>query len=681
MSARAVLAIALVACASPKPAPPGQTPRPIRGPSRPVAPLEPVSQDPSGLPVLQADVVGAPMRSARTWLTALAPNKRGGWNFITQTHEVTSSDPTEFFVIDLDTGKTTTTEDPAGEHGTTTIKTQLRAPNGRIFFPESDNYIAYYDPVDERVKMLGQILDPRGGDRTIFRMVFGPDGKLYGGTESNGLPTVFQLDPDTLKVRIIGHVGVHRLTYSYAYYLAADPPWLYVAVGENPWELVAINIETGVQKLLETRADNGFMQLDTRPQGVSATLVTGLKTPHVQREIVWCADAKTYPFHPPRDHVPLPFTPRNVIPVSNPIVGAPEIDTSSITPDATGQGKIRWRRATAAAWKEHPYGVKYTAGIDIESLVALPDGGVLGNLKQYHGFFRYDPKTDAITTFGAHGPSQGPRVVMNGLVYISGYPNGVLFAYDPSKPWTSTKAIGDTPGTSNVNPARLGNFTATATKHAYFLAPSRNRWLYYVGQRERDGFGSGIGVYDTVARTFAGHHQDLAMLDPRGLLVLDDLDRVVLSGQLRDAPGQAQQAPAEARLVVYDRQLHELERDEVKPGLHSTGELFHASGKGVIVGLVHEAPAAVYRYDLASHKLLAWAELGGKVGPAIQRASDGSIWAVTPQGLMRIDPETLGHVVVGRFEGLGGEPEHLAIQGDTLYLSVHDQLRRVTLPK
>src|SRR5262245_24926393 len=108
-------------------------------------------------PAPEAPIV--PVRAARTWTTALAPNARGGWNFITQTYERGSGSPTEWIVLDLASGKQTVTEGPTGVYANTNyqIAEQLRAGNGRIFFPESDDHIAYYDPADESVKQIGKL--------------------------------------------------------------------------------------------------------------------------------------------------------------------------------------------------------------------------------------------------------------------------------------------------------------------------------------------------------------------------------------------------------------------------------------------------------------------------------------------------------------------------------------------
>src|SRR3569623_1386508 len=62
---------------------------------------------------IEARLLGTPVRAVRTWTKALAPNKHGGWNFITQAYEPKSSSPSEWVVVDLDTGAFPTNEGPS----------------------------------------------------------------------------------------------------------------------------------------------------------------------------------------------------------------------------------------------------------------------------------------------------------------------------------------------------------------------------------------------------------------------------------------------------------------------------------------------------------------------------------------------------------------------------------------
>ena len=648
---------------------PGATPPdPANDPTP--APAPTTSANPTSATSPPAAVPGAaivPMRSARAWTTALAPNARGGWNFITQTYEYGSGTPTEWIVLDLATGNQRVTEGPAAIYANSNyqIDGQLRAANGRIFFPELDDQMAYYDPATEAVEQVGK-LPGTAADQLVFRVVFGPDGQLYGGTQSQGLPTVFRLDPDTLQYTVLGQVGRDRAAYSYAYYLAVDPPWLYAAVGESPWELAALNMTTGEQRILATRGDDGFMQLDTRPAGVSVTLIRGLHTAQQSSEIWWCADGQLLPFVPGQSP---PFAARAVAPEDSPITAAPEVDASAVDPSGDGTGHLRWRADAQAPWRDASYRVAYTSPVGIDSLVALPDGTLLGGAAQYHGFFRYDPdagaKAGSLLRTPSLGISGGPRTVVSGRAYLSGYPNGVLYAYDPARPWTASLV----PSAAD-NPSYLGNFAAAGAHYAYFLEPSATGRLYYAGRRERDGVGGGVGYYDIAGSRFAGHHDGLASLDPAGLAVLDDLEVVVYAGKSLTADA--------AQLVVYDRELAERARQTVVPGMRDTGQLFRAAERGVIVG-VSASDRVIYRHDVAAGAVRATQALPGAVIAATQRASDRSIWIVLGSALWRYDAATLAAVRVGDVPG-APTAGMLVWQGARLFWATGAELRPLATP-
>ncbi len=695
---------------------------------------------PAAAPGLAAEIptelVSEPVHAARAWTTALAPNRRGGWNFITQTYEYGSGAPTEFVVVDLETGKYRTFEGPPAVYSKHLykIKNQLRASNGRIFFPMIDNRMAYYDPADETVKQLGQFKDPAGVDTSIYRVTFGPDGKLYGGTQSKGPPTIFQLDPDTLQYRVLGQVGKERFGQSFAYYIAVDPPWVYVAVGQKPWELVALHSETGEQRVLAKRDDAAFMKMAAQPEGLTAILFTGLHRQDERRDTMWIADGKVAPYDPSR-RARLPFRSRSITPKRKPVENAPEVDVSAASPDARGIGSVSWRPAgSSGPWRTVEYRVKHTSPIELESLVALPDGTLYGNAKQYHGSFRHDPRRRATTIYRGPQLSRGPRALSQGILYLAGYPNGVLYAYDPTKRWTARGRADQDVGRA-TNPLHLGSFVQSGAKYATALVPARDGRLYFAGRRERDGFGGAVGLYDPSTRRFGGHSNRLSFLDPQGLVVLDGIDRIVYSGRLRDDPSQPDARPREAQLVVYDRELREQDRLTVKPGLETTGGLLPTDQDGVLLGIISterkghgrgrrrarpvrmEAPdddgaddgaddeeegavtyevltgprrgrrrrtgggEAIYRYDVQRRTLLQWKDLDGQVTGVARRPADGSVWVIVDDVLHRVDPNTLAMTPIGAFVDLPDGSAHLAWSGDQLYMTSGAELRRAILPR
>lgn len=646
--------LAAIACLGPAPAP-TRLPTPSTEPA-----LD--ALDPSAPLVVHS--VGTPVRASRTWASALAPNARGGWNFITQSFELYTDAPTEFVVVDLETGSASVHQGTPKRFTNAKFKvgSELRAANGRVFFPGVDNSVAYYDPADETVKELGTLL-PYGDNKTFYQGVVGSDGKLYLGTQSSRLPTIVQLDPDTLKSRTLGEVGRDRQGYSYAYELAVDPPWVYVAVGQRPWELAALRIDTGEMRILATRDASGLIKLESGKDGVVATLVTNLRRPDENRERMYCVKGTLVP---KRTNVVRRVRPARLrrAPVLPPL---PDIDLSATNPDGNGIGRVRWRpRGSTAPFRETQFKVEHVTPVALESLFALPDGTVAGNAKQYHGFFRYDPRTDAFDFYGAHGPSGGPRVVMDGLVYIAGYPKAVLYAFDPRKPWTSsvaaeTEALRGGPP-PDVNPRRLGNFRESGAHYASFLAPSRKR-LYFAGRRERDGIGTGVGFYDPVAKRFGGHHEKLEAIDPAGLAVAGDL--VVLAGKARERGGSGV-------LVIYDHELHEIARVTPRSYMTSAGLLFATRDPGVVVGIVPE-DRVLYRYDVRARKLLGWVAVEGKLASVAAERSDGSLWTIIDSTLVRIDPYELA---VTPFGAMPSGVEHLAWQGRDLYMTVGADLWR-----
>ena len=607
---------------------------------------------------LRVESLGSPVRSSRTWTTALVPNARSGWNFITQSWELHSHDPVEFVVVDLEAGTSSVTDAPQKRYANSNYQfsNQLRALNGRVFFPLSDTGVDYYDPTDETVKHLPPVITPPGPDKALYYATFGPDGMLYGGTQSNALPTIVQIDPNKLTTRVLGHVGRDRKTYSYAYQIAIDPPWIYATVGQMPWELAALNIKTGESKILATRTERPWMSLETRPEGVRAQLITGVHTPQVVSDYVWCVDGKAIPVVPGGK---LPFKARNFAAAAA-LSGAPELDVAQIDP--AGVGRVRWRSPGSKDWKVVEYKVKHTTPIAIEALTPLSDGTVLGVTKQYHGFFKTAGSSS--TFLGGPSPSQSVFASLDGTLYTTGYPNSVLYAYDPKQPWTGTTP--EKASAPDANPRLLGNFTQAGAKYAYFLAPSQNR-LYFAGRLERDGVGSGVGYYEPATKRFGGHHDNLLGVTPAGLAVLPELQRVVLSEQL--APGSTN-----AELIVYDNELVETERLVVKPGLADTGLIYSTPVNETIVGVL---PDAVYRYDIAAKRLLDWRALPGKTAVVAPRSVDQSLWVVVGTSLVRIDPVTLELVTFGQPGDMPAGLDLLVWQGDDLYASSGADLYRI----
>ncbi len=598
--------------------------------------------------------LGSPVVSSRQWTTALSPRNGGGWNFITQSYNYPQAIPTEWVVVNLDSGGYAVQQlrdsvyansnfQAASLNTAFTHTNQLRAPNGRIFFLEVGDggafaNMAYYDPADELVHQFAPI-DCGGGSSVAlsFSATFDHAGDwLYVGTQAPGgdKPYLFRVNTTSLVVEQLGEIGTATLSAPrYAYYIAKDAgpgsDYVYVAVGQLGWELISIKLSTGIATTLYTTSGPGFqfIQIGGDSMGCGAVIYdNGVPTEY------WLAQGALSDGTTPAP----PLGARDVTPYAGTLSSPPEIDWSG------GIGKVLWRPAGSFAPPTTiDYTVTYRSPITLESLNGLADGGVLGSAAQYNGYF--SDRTGTPVWYGAWvgGLSSATSCAVSPtLAYLVGYPNGSLYRYNPTQVWE--------PGIADPNPLLLGDYhTATGMKYPYSLQLSSNGRLYSCGRRERDSTGTGIGYYSVEGETFSGENG--APLDnyaPRSALVMDSLGKFVVSGRTIDG--------SDAKLLVYDLNLGGLVQRTVEAGHTSTGALYPTADPDVILGICSDAPCYAYLYNVATHTLLDIGSIAGSIGAQAQNPTDKNVWAVVAGVLSIIDPVTLGITQVATIGGITG---------------------------
>lgn len=595
---------------------------------------------------LSVSSLGVLVDSVRAYDGACVENRDGGHNWIKAFYTAPNLNPCEFVIDDLErntfrscmesgwvAGKTGRYPTPPGNFGP---KHQLRAPSGDVFMVAASCKVYRYSVADELVHDLGRVQLPTGGnvpDSSTYAAVFNQDGsKLFctsvataAGVNGDHRPCVFTVDTATGALRFVSRVGSQARTLNgYGIAAAVIGNFGYTIVGEEFFEIVATDLTTGVSTTLATETENAWGYLEfVDGKGLIARLaanvhVTGVET----NRRWWCIDGALVEYVAGQDPPKL----IDAKPYANPVAGMPEIDESKLP-----QHIVRWRAAGATEWTENRFSITYSAPIPIDSLTALPDGSVFGDVEDYQGFFRIS-SDGKIENFGtAISPTNvtegSARCIVNGLLYLSGYANGPLYVYDPSKPWED-----------GVNPRFLQYFAPSGTlssiKRANVLSHQAGR-IYMGGLRDRTASGSGIGYYDLTTKKFAGHFLGLeSYVGHLGLVTF--ADRVVFGGMV-DAGA--------AQLVVHDLQLAELER--VQFGLHDTGRLFRAKEPAVVVGL-SIADGVAWRFDLDSKTLVGTVDLGklGPIGVSTQTPA-GAIVAVVGSQLVAIDPLTLSYTVFG----------------------------------
>ena len=604
---------------------------------------------------------GVPVVSSRQWTTGLSPNAAGtGWNFIVD--YIGDAHPHQWLVLKNFTTSPieSVTETLQGIYPNTlysysTAKGQIRAPNGRIFFPQVKGYISYYDPVDEQIHQIGPIAeDPpinQNASTQFYSAAFDTTGtKLYLTTqESENRPTfVAVLDTDALTLTPLGYVGSGALSYTtYGKALAPDTgtatKFIYVAFGENPWQLWALNITDPANviatKLYEVSSTGNIQFTNIVGQGWVATIDTALGQPGNVRIQRWCLDGALYSYtvgQPPPGSLA-----RNVTPVASPLVNPPDIDTSA------GAGRLRWRpHGSTGDYTTVDYTVNFAVPVKLESLCASNDG-VVANAAGYLGVVKFVQQNNASSWFGAwvSGFSEGQMLHVDGVIYMAGYPNGVLHRYDPEQAW----ALGSNPPTTATNPKQLGAYGLNGTQFAGVKYVDRIAWsaalgrLYIAGSRERNGTGMGVGWWDKAKadanqQAFAGTYQLAGMSSsfPSGLVVDDAAGLVVVSTYTVNG--------SDALMFVLPPDLSSASTSAPLAGVTDLGQIFPTKAPGVVCGVVKGAgnAMALYHFDAVAGELLGYVltKFVGTIG-AIARHPNGSLWVMVGNQLVHVDVDAL----------------------------------------
>ncbi len=629
---------------------------------------------------LSISSLGIPVDTARAYDGCLVPRLGGGWNWIKPFYTAPNLNPVEFIVARLEgnsyqscmegdwfPGKAGRYPTPPGNFGP---KHQCRAPNGWVFMPAASCKVYAYKPETELVHDLGRVQEPTGGnvpDSSTYAFVFNESGSLLFGSSvatasgPNGdhRPCAFTVDTATGAIAFKSRVGTAagRTLNAYGYFAAVVNGIGYTMVGEEFWELVATNLTTGISTVLATETENGWGYLENVPgKGMVARLAKNVHVPGLEtNRRWWLIDGALVPYVDGQD----PPVLINATPYSNVATNIPEIDESSLP-----QHVVKWRASPSSPWISNRFAITYSAPVPVNSLTALPDGSVFGDVEQYQGYFRVGANGEIENLGTIDPPNPGvaegsARVIVNGLLYFSGYANGPLYVYDPSKPWDGI-----------TNPKFLQYFAPSGTlssiKRANALAYAAGR-IFMGGLRDRAATGAGIGYYDLATKKYGGHYLGLEDYNAHiGLLAFPD--RVVFGGLA---------SSGDAQLIFHDLNL--VETDRHTPGPRDTGRLFRTAETSVIVG-VSIADALAYRWDASGRSMLGTVDLS-KFGPVgvMTQAPGGKIVAVLGTRLVAIDPLTLGYAVLGELPS--GPVTCIAMTDDrTGLIAVGAEVFRVAIP-
>jgi hypothetical protein len=671
-------------------------------------------------PPLTVEDLGTPVKATRGGDVGLIPNPDGKTYDALIRYYNTYWGPHTTVIVDLGTGAVSRHARPSALYSRAAL-----GPDGKFYSTitgEGGTAFEVYDPATNTITDLAAIAKDVEGETKP--LTIGTDGLMYGAGSKGGRAIIYQLDTATGKVTDYGLVGPdHSPNACWGYTVAADDRYVYVASGKLPWYLVAYDRHTGKDSVLLTHDDpTGYLSVDQQRYGCTASVKDTKANAsrrywlHQGQAIEITAANQTAPWPEPAEQRPWYVEPPK-----------PELGTGHLIPLADGKAELWWRPAKDAEWRHVAYEVP-TYAYPVLRLLALPNGQLCGSGGNYLGVFTYDPATRTAHHPGVLGLSHYCSTVLDGKVYMSGYPNSALYVYDPAKPWTARTAANawDKPlrdEDPNANPRWLAWLShAGSGCHKMLAGVTANGKVYFGGRWYRNGEGGGLGWYDPATNQASGISEPFRCYQVHYLATAEGGRYVVAStAAVRDAIGN-QPAPASAALLIFDTQEMKLVRQlEPVTGAAWTGPIAGVGGPWVL-GLTYnpadrqlpdyqgkpalsyghkDLSSLLYRVNVATGEI-AWVKpvaspagfltnenAARQDGYDFQLGPDGQVWTylggrfanVNPEkdwhyayvgpnlALVRIAPADGAISVVGKLDR-GGE---MAFVGRDLYLSGGDK--------
>jgi outer membrane protein assembly factor BamB len=651
-------------------------------------------------PLLQTESLGEPALGVNVWERWMVPNLDGkSWDLL-QIYFKEYYGPTWLFAIDLGTGQ---------------VKKQRLADghqfylSGRTLGFDGKYYIAtpsrktwsmdlfVYDPASNTVEERGEIVHGLGGE--VRPLITGPDGRIYGTGTRDDRVGLYIYDPKLEKVvKDFGPVGPRHPNGAWSrYVMGVDDTHAYIASGMIPaWYLVAINLQTGAEKvLLESPSERVMDIIEHFPGCFARVPLTG-----------GAPDKEYWLYHgqailmtnsaPPWPHKASPW---------DKAVLRPDVYFDQIDPDAQGNAVLWYRSSPGTKSEKKPaWQPIRLSGVPnyphrINPLSVLPDGRLYGTGDDYAGTFIFDPNTSQTTYCGPRtGLAPYTTILSSGKLYLSGYSGGHLFVFDPSRDWNLGK--GGPPGSPapdqadpKSNPRYIGDFdktTRVGLMHSSTLGADGR--IYFGGFGLRHYTGGGFGWYDPNTGKMDGFWQALSGYAVQWVTAAAKGGLIVISTIRAADERNNNQAPPTAKLFVYDVSQQKIVREiSPFPSARTTGLILEVA-PGRLLGLTSDPGypdrSILYGTDLNSSQVLLSKALPSPVSTdpywphwvdpsyeynAFTLGPDGFVWTYLKDVLVRIDPKDASVHVLGKIDPVGWP----AFVGPDLYVSGSEQLRRI----
>ncbi len=406
-----------------------------------------------------------------------------------------------------------------------------------------------YDADTQEIITIGDVPNQLGKNILYPSMVLGVDGKLVLGGSYNGKLSIAEYDITSKTYKVweglnvdASHPNGDNAANRNA---AADLTHLYESTNGNG---------TGYRVYTMDKATSTGKKLASCPSWVTVAQgkygcwvyipndSTDADNKPIDGGVYWLKDGKmtkatnglnqdTCPW----DNHGETFVSHSVAPVAKPY----KISSTGHSPAPGSTDTSLWfKKEVSTPWIEIPIHNVKNYPIKLDD-IAKVGSKIISVGDAYAGFAVLDVETSLSKNYSGL-LSFYANTVINGKLYFSGYPSGMLYEYDPKLPWDNTqgsynpnvkseknnpKFIGYSRYNSpNIKGASVGG-TGGGQHKNYVLLKGEGNMLYAFGEWERDGRGLGITTVDLDDDYRMVGYRDEALMSshtPRAGVVTDD---------------------------------------------------------------------------------------------------------------------------------------------------------------
>jgi hypothetical protein len=523
-----------------------------------------------------------------------------------------------------------------------------------------------FDPKTESLTDLGECFRDRS--LTAYSLAAAPDGTIVigGGTGSD----VTLYDPATDRFEQFGQVAREPGGGTYAYTVSASGKSVYAAVrSSDPWELVRIDRATKARSVLATAPPERHMSVNgPRAEiagaggpkqwfalGDDRAVEWARSEESGQQQILVAPEDRPVPWD-----VPGPgFTgtaPRIVIDESPALAGRKQVTVHVESP--------------AGDWREAPLPLEPDPECGGVIPLAMDDGRIAAAVGKYFPQLVVDPRTGDTQLVPMHVSCYG-HLPVGSRIFFTGYPSTPLFAFDTSRPRTSTLELPGRPAVSQESPAanptlvaHIGGqtggahvgmmLTKAADDHVYMIA-RRHRYFYGFDLVRFDPRPDESGRYRVEVCDDGGafDHLQIAAMQPA-----DEGRKLVIATEVQYNKQISGTAPASAAVLVWDVTATRIVgRHEPLPGATKIDVAAMPEPDvlvGCATGFKDPGSATLFRYRTGSATLDRVRHVNHSLGKDLAPAGDGRLWGTVDWGnhgvIFTVDPTDLAVAPVARSE-------------------------------